>query len=100
MEPKEQTSRFTVWFFLRRILTLIGYILLGIVLVKLVEKRSVSIMKHMLDRVLVSMGLGFVYLVSVPVLLALMLFTFVGIPLSILGVPEMGMRCAYLHQPQ
>lgn len=86
VEPKEQTSKFTPWFWILKITGLLGAWILGLVIVKIFERRSALVVKNMLAEVGRSFMWGSIYLFTVPAILALLLFTLVGIPLSIFGI--------------
>ncbi|MDP3970708.1 MAG: hypothetical protein Q8P90_03335 [bacterium] len=86
VEPKEQKSRFTVWFFLRKIISLLGYIMLGVVVLVVLKEKSLAVKKLMLSKAGICFAWGFGYVVIVPLIIAMLLFSLIGIPLSILGV--------------
>lgn len=91
VEPKEQTSRFTAWFWILKVSGLFGAWLLGYVVLKIFERRSALIVKHMLAEVGRSFVWGAVYVFTVPAVLAVLLFTLIGIPLSIFGILLFGL---------
>lgn len=86
VEPKEQTSKFTAWFWTRKIAGLIGLWLLGLVILKLLARRSTSVVKNMLAHIGRSMFWGMIYIFTIPAILTLLLVTLIGIPLSIFGL--------------
>lgn len=90
VEPKEKTSRFTVWFFARKIIALVGLLLVGGVVLMLFRKRTPLVVKNMLEQVGRSFVWGLIYLATVPLLLALLVISLIGIPLGILGFALFG----------
>lgn len=86
VEPKDQTSKFTSWFWILKITGLLGAWLLGVVILKIFERRSALVVKNMLAEVGRSFMWGGIYLFTVPAVLAILLFTLIGIPLSIFGI--------------
>lgn len=86
VEPKEQTSKFTPWFWILKVSGLLGAWLLGYIILKIFERRSAQVVKHMLAEVGRSFIWGAVYVFMVPAVLAVLLFTLIGIPLSIFGI--------------
>ena len=77
-------SSLGISYFLRKIISLLGLLLIGLLIVVLTKKQSKAIAKRMIDRSWNSLGWGLIYLIITPIILILVLITVIGIPLALI----------------
>jgi len=74
----------SVSYFVKKIIGLLSLLLVGLIIILLARKKSREIGERMLDKPLVSIGWGVVYLIITPIVLILVAITVIGIPLALI----------------
>jgi len=74
-------------FYFLKIVSFFALLVIGLVLVSLVPKILLQAEEKMIKKPVVSIGWGFIYLIAVPVLAVLLMFTIIGFPLALMIVP-------------
>jgi len=71
-------------FFMGKIITLLGLLIVGLIIILLARKTSKTIGQRMTEKPWASLGWGAVYLIVTPIILFLVAITVIGIPLSLI----------------
>jgi cytoskeletal protein CcmA (bactofilin family) len=88
VEKKEQgfASLFTVKSLITKTLFLLALMITGIVISLVCKKNAYRAKQAVSESFLKSMGLGFVFMVCIPIAILILLFTVIGIPIAIIAL--------------
>lgn len=73
-------------YFIGKIIGLLALLVVGLLIVLLVRKKSKEIGKRMLSKPWTSLGWGLIYLIITPIVLILVAITVIGIPLALIAL--------------
>lgn len=71
-------------YFLGKIISFLSLLLIGLLIITLIPKKSEEIGKKMLDKPWANIGWGLIYLIITPIVLILVAVTVIGIPLALI----------------
>lgn len=80
-KPREQRF-WSGWFVVKLIVEFIGYLILGLVCLRLMSKRMLLVSQRMRTQPLASFGWGLLYFILLPLVLIILAITLIGLPLS------------------
>ncbi|MFC1629747.1 hypothetical protein ACFL11_00785 [Patescibacteria group bacterium] len=75
---------FEVSHILRKIISLLALLVVGLIIIFLARKKSKEIGERMLDKPWTSIGWGLIYLIITPIVLILVAITVIGIPIALI----------------
>ncbi len=85
-KEKESTSLFTAKSLITKTLFLLALMITGIVISLVCKKNVYQAKQAVSESFLKSMGLGFVFMVCIPIAILILLFTVIGIPIAVIAL--------------
>ena len=73
-------------FFFLKLISLFGLLVVGLVIISLMPKKTREITSLIMTKPLLSIGWGVIFFIITPIIILLLFFTLIGIPLALIGM--------------